>query len=58
MLVTALFQRIGDDRAAKISKETMAKETALKEAAVSLGEATEEQSDEWIIPRAMVAPHE
>lgn len=54
MLVTALNTKIGYDKAAQIAKKAYADNATLKEAAVALGHLTEEQFDEWVVPRNMV----
>ena len=56
MLVTALNQHIGYDKAAKIAKTAHADNSSLKEAAVKLGFLTEEQFDEYVKPEEMVHP--
>ncbi|XP_038071660.1 fumarate hydratase, mitochondrial-like isoform X2 [Patiria miniata] len=56
MLVTALNQHIGYDKAAKIAKHAHANGTTLKEAALALGHVTEEQFDQWVRPELMLGP--
>lgn len=56
MLVTALNQHIGYDKAAKIAKTAHQENTSLKEAAVKLGFLTAEQFDEFVRPEEMIAP--
>jgi fumarate hydratase class II len=56
MLVTALNPHIGYDNAAKIAKKAYNDGTTLKEAAVALGLLTEEQFDQWVVPRNMTGP--
>lgn len=56
MLVTALNQHIGYDKAAKIAKTAHAEKSSLKEAAVKLGFLTEKQFDEYVKPEEMVHP--
>ena len=56
MLVTALNPHIGYDNAAKIAKKAYAENTSLKEAALKLGLLTEQQFDEWVVPRDMIGP--
>lgn len=58
MLVTALNQYIGYDKAAKIAKEAHAKGTTLKEAAVSLGILSAEKFDSIVVPEKMTAPQQ
>ncbi|MCX7173351.1 MAG: class II fumarate hydratase [Proteobacteria bacterium] len=54
MLVTALSPHIGYDRAAAIAKHANERGTTLREAAVTLGQVTEAQFDEWVRPERMV----
>ena len=54
MLVTAMNPHIGYDNAAKIAKTAYHDGSTLKEAALKLGLLTEEQFDEWVIPKNMV----
>jgi fumarate hydratase class II len=56
MLVTALNQHIGYDKAAKIAKIAFADNSSLKEAAVKLGYLTVEQFDEYVQPGRMIHP--
>lgn len=56
MLVTALNQHIGYDKAAAIAKHAHQHNLSLKEAALSLGHVSAEQYDKWINPLAMTAP--
>jgi fumarate hydratase class II len=56
MLVTALTPHIGYDRAAKIAKYANEQYITLKEAAIRLGELTDEQFDAWIVPTEMISP--
>lgn len=53
MLVTALNQHIGYDKAAAIAKLAHKKQLSLKEAALTLGYVTAEQYEQWINPLAM-----
>lgn len=53
MLVTALNQHIGYDKAAKIAKTAHAENLSLKEAAINLGYLTAEQFDEYVKPEKM-----
>ena len=53
MLVTALNTKIGYEKAAKIAKTAYENGTTLKQEAVNLGYLTEEQFDQWVIPKAM-----
>lgn len=57
MLVTALNQHIGYDKAAKIAKTAHHDNSSLKEAAIKLGFLTAEQFDQWVRPADMLAPH-
>lgn len=56
MLVTALNQHIGYDKAAQIAKYAHREGTTLKKAAVSLGHLTEEKFDEIVRPELMLGP--
>lgn len=56
MLVTALNQHIGYDKAAKIAKKAHHEGTSLQEAAVSLGYLTAEQFNDYVRPEEMIAP--
>lgn len=56
MLVTALNQHIGYDKAAKIAKTAHHENTSLQEAAVKLGYLTAEQFNQWVRPEEMIAP--
>ncbi|OHT11065.1 Fumarate hydratase class II [Tritrichomonas foetus] len=60
MLVTALSPHIGYDRAAKIAKYANQKYITLKQAAIELGEVTEEEFDKYVVPSQMIGtlpPH-
>lgn len=57
MLVTALNQHIGYDKAAKIAKTAHQEGCSLKEAAVQLGYLTAEQFDAYVKPEEMLAPN-
>jgi fumarate hydratase, class II len=54
MLVTALNNHIGYDKAAKIAKTAHQNGTTLRETAIELGFVTGEQFDEWVRPERMV----
>lgn len=54
MLVTALNPHIGYENAAKIAKKAHKEGTTLRQAAIELGLLTNEQFDEWVVPRNMV----
>jgi fumarate hydratase class II len=54
MLVTALNPHIGYDKAAQIAKKAHKEGTTLKASALKLGYVTEQQFDEWVIPKDMV----
>ena len=54
MLVTALNNKIGYDKAADIAKKAYKEGTTLKEAALDLGYLTEEEFDEWVRPEDMI----
>ena len=56
MLVTALNQHIGYDKAAKIAKTAHHDNTSLQEAAVKLGYLTAEQFKEFVKAEEMVNP--
>ncbi len=57
MLVTALNQHIGYDKAAKIAKIAYQDGSSLKEAAMKLGFLTSEQFDDYVKPEKMIGPH-
>lgn len=54
MLVTALNTHIGYEKAAKIAKKAHKEGKTLREAAIELGLVTNEQFDQWVIPKKMV----
>lgn len=56
MLVTALNQHIGYDKAAKIAKTAHQNNSSLEEAAIQLGFLTAEQFSEFVKPEKMIAP--
>lgn len=56
MLVTALNQHIGYDKAAKIAKTAHQDNSSLQEAAVKLGYLTAEQFAEYVKPEEMIYP--
>ncbi|MDP3704996.1 MAG: class II fumarate hydratase [Legionellaceae bacterium] len=56
MLVTALNQHIGYDKAAKIAKKAHHDESSLKEAGIKLGFLTAQQFDEFVKPEQMTSP--
>lgn len=56
MLVTALNQHIGYDKAAKIAKTAYHENISLQEAAIKLGFLTAEQFQEYVRPEDMVNP--
>lgn len=56
MLVTALNQHIGYDKAAKIAKTAYQEESSLKEAAVKLGYLSAEAFDKYVKPEEMTSP--
>jgi fumarate hydratase, class II len=56
MLVTALNPHIGYENAAKIAKKAYADHSSLKKAALDLGLLTEQQFDEWVVPKDMTGP--
>lgn len=53
MLVTALSPHIGYEKSAKIAKKAFADNSSLKEAALALGFVTEEEYNQWVVPRDM-----
>ena len=54
MLVTALNTRIGYENAAKIAKKAHKEGITLREASINLGLLTNEQFNEWVVPRNMI----
>lgn len=56
MLVTALNQHIGYDKAAKIAKTAHQDNSSLQEAAVKLGYLTAEEFKQFVNPAEMLAP--
>ncbi len=54
MLVTALNTHIGYENSAKIAKKAHKEGKTLREAAIELGLVTNEQFDQWVIPKKMV----
>jgi len=56
MLVTALNQHIGYDKAASIAKTAHHQDLSLKEAAIQLGYLTAEQFDAYVKPAEMIRP--
>ena len=56
MLVTALNNHIGYDKAAKIAKNAHEKGITLRESALELELLTNEQFDEWVRPEEMIGP--
>lgn len=56
MLVTALNNHIGYDKAAAIAKKAHKEHTTLKQAALALGYCTEEEFAAWVKPEDMIAP--
>jgi len=53
MLVTALNNHIGYDKAAKIAKKAHEEGTTLREAAIELNYLTNEEFDQWVRPEEM-----
>ena len=53
MLVTALNNKIGYEKAAKIAKNAYINGTTLKQESINLGYVTEEEFDEWVKPEDM-----
>ena len=58
MLVTALNQHIGYDKAAKIAKTALHEAISLQEAAVKLGFLTKDEFNAYVKPLEMLAPHD
>ena len=56
MLVTALNNHIGYDKAAKIAKNAHENGLTLRESAIGLGLLTNEQFDQWVRPEEMTGP--
>ncbi len=56
MLVTALNEHIGYDKAAEIALKAWREDKTLKQAALELGHLTEEQFDTWVRPQDMLGP--
>lgn len=56
MLVTALNNHIGYDKAAKIAKKAHENGTTLRESAMELGYLTNEEFDAWVRPEEMTGP--
>ena len=56
MLVTALNNHIGYDRAAEIAKHAHAHGMTLRQAALELGHLTSEEFDAWVRPEEMTGP--
>ena len=54
MLVTALNTHIGYENAAKIAKKAHKEGKTLRETAIELGLLTNEQFDQWVVPKNMV----
>jgi fumarate hydratase, class II len=56
MLVTALNQHIGYDKASQIALKAWREDKTLKDAALELGFVSEQQFDEWVKPEKMIGP--
>ena len=56
MLVTALNNKVGYDKAAATAKKAHKDGSTLKEAALSLGIVTSKEFDEWVRPELMISP--
>lgn len=54
MLVTALSDHIGYDKAASIAMKAHTENLTLKSSALKLGYLTEEQFDHWVCPKKMI----
>ena len=57
MLVTALNQHIGYDKASQIALKAWQEGLTLKESALALEYVTEEEFAQWVIPEDMVKPY-
>ena len=56
MLVTALNNHIGYDKAAKIAKNAHEKGSTLRESALELGYLTNDEFNDWVKPEDMIGP--
>ena len=56
MLVTALNQVIGYDKAAKIAKKAWQEDKTLREVSVELGFLSEQDFDKYVNPKKMISP--
>ena len=56
MLVTALNQHIGYDKAAAVAKKAYNENTTLKEAIVELGYLSADEFDKYVVPEDMTHP--
>jgi fumarate hydratase class II len=56
MLVTALNQHIGYDKAAEVAKKAHKENKTLKESILELGYLTEEEFDKYVVPADMTHP--
>lgn len=56
MLVTALTEHTGYDKAAVIAKKSQAEGTTLRQAALDSGDVTAEEYDKWVRPELMIGP--
>ena len=56
MLVTALNNQIGYDKAAKIAKHAHEKGLTLRESALELKYLTNDEFDLWVRPEQMIGP--
>ncbi len=56
MLVTALNNHIGYEKAAAIAKKAFKENTTLKEAALKLDYLSAEEFDKWVNPKDMIGP--
>jgi fumarate hydratase, class II len=56
MLVTALNQHIGYDRAAEIAIKAWREDKSLRATALELGYVAEDEFDGWVRPESMIAP--
>ena len=56
MLVTALNPHIGYDNATNIAKKAHSEGTTLLEAALALELLSEEDFNQWVVPKNMLSP--
>ena len=56
MLVTALNNHIGYDKASSIAKKAHKEGTTLRDAALELGYLTNDEFEQWVRPEEMIGP--